>query len=135
MSATQQNVEPEVPEAARLEKLSKKELVELIGRLNHRVQQDERKKQWGDQFDVWLIRCSRKNQCVVIATTHEIYDRKGMVFSTNTIVGIPTRVDKDQIQLQLKDSKNLVWINKSIIGICYSENSNLEVKEEIEEIT
>lgn len=78
--------------------------------LTDEERREKRFKEWGDQFDIWLIRAAKKQrliECILSSTL------AGITKDGNIVEGIPLRVDKDQIQLLIDQQE--VWISRNLM--------------------
>lgn len=73
----------------------------------------QRQKEWGHQFDMWLIRCARKHQPVELLLA---VGYPGVTRDKNLVNCVPIRVDKYMIEVSVDGLP--VWIQKLwIIGV------------------
>lgn len=77
--------------------------------------QDERSKEWGQQFDIWLIRAAKKARMVEIPL---VYPIPGITKEGNVLAGIPKRIDRYMVQFDVDGQE--VWVNKQFFIACKS---------------
>lgn len=107
------------PSKEELGKLKKDELIKLIEDIEFQVKKEERQKEWGQQFDIWLIRAARKERAIefVFSVGIEFGMIPGTMALYRNLIGIPKRVDKYEIQIGLPNGDE-VWVNKAFIVAC-----------------
>jgi len=71
---------------------------------------DKRFQEWGDQFDIWLIRAAKKRRPVECIMAEDL---SGITQDGKVLQGIPLRVDKHQVQFLVNDDE--VWVNRSLM--------------------
>lgn len=87
--------------------------------------QGERQKEWGQQFDKWLINAARRNLIVELKLSCEY---SGVTRDGNIVHCIPKRVDKYFVQVVV--DKVEVWVNKMHIVGCKNERHPAKINEE-----
>jgi hypothetical protein len=78
--------------------------------LNEEQRREKRFNEWGDQFDIWLIRAAKKQreiECILSS------DLAGVTQKGNVLQGVPLRVDKNQVQFLVKEEE--IWIDRSLL--------------------
>lgn len=70
---------------------------------------EQRKAEWGTQFDRWLIRCQQHGKAVLLHIGNWNPESKG-------IEAIPKRIDQYYCQFEINGKE--VWIQKSQIAGC-----------------
>lgn len=80
-------------------------------------QQQQRQGQWGQQYDVWLIRRARKQRIV------DFLLELNWPGENPLISAIPVRIDKDAVQVVI-GSNDPFWIMKSNIKIFRESDQN-----------
>lgn len=114
------NDEVVFPSEAELSKMTKADLTAFIKKLELKGKKDERQQEWGKQFDIWLIRASRKERTITFDLSKPVTllsDLSGSVPPRPyQITGIPKRIDKYHIQVLVKQEE--IWINKAFITGC-----------------
>jgi|SRR5215831_3208052 len=105
--------EQEIPDFG---KMKKEELVkycedlsstERLRQESEKAKQDERQRDWGQQFDMWLIRAARKEKEVEFGVLTDEF---------KLVDGVPIRIDKYHVQIRIEGRE--VWFNKSVIVSC-----------------
>lgn len=80
---------------------------------NEKKQNTDRQKEWGQQFDKWLINAARRGKTVEILLSLEY---PGFTTDGNLITGIPKRVDKEFMQMIVHGKE--VWLSKAYFVGC-----------------
>lgn len=78
--------------------------------LNEDERREKRQNEWGDQFDIWLIRAAKKKREIECILSCEL---SGITQKGNVLQGTPLRVDKNQVQFLVKEEE--VWVNRSLL--------------------
>lgn len=76
------------------------------------AKKSQRQKEWGTQFDMWLIRSAKRKQLVELLLA---IGYPGVTKEQNLVSCVPLRVDKYMIEVAVDGAP--VWLNKQwIIG-------------------
>lgn len=70
----------------------------------------DRKSEWGEQFDKWLIYCARNSSPIILSFSVGIPD----------LLCVPLRIDKTMMEVSTEENGNM-WVNKSYIVSCKSD--------------
>lgn len=83
---------------------------------------EKREKDWGKQFDIWLIRAAKKERTL----TFEYQSFGSNKMGTFIKDGIPLRVDKYFIQIRWTSGEE-EWLNKSFLVKCRDAQNEVNV--------
>lgn len=91
---------------------------------------EQRYKEWGDQFDIWLIRAAKKQRAIVCIMDREL---PGVTTNGNVLEGIPLRVDKFNMQIQVDQEE--IWIERSMMKTAKHAVQTVKTKTESESLS
>jgi hypothetical protein len=91
---------------------------DLIPSDEHIDQKKRRQREWGLQFDVWLIRASQKRKELDLILSCPIPETEGDTL--NALRCTPLRIDKYYIQVSVDGREEPLWLGKAFIVSCSS---------------
>lgn len=85
---------------------------------DHDKRQEDRKREWGQQFHKWLINSARRSATVKFDMSEHI---PGISDTVTSIIGIPKRVDRDFVQVVVGNQE--IWVQLKYIVSCQQVES------------
>lgn len=88
------------------------------------VKKDQRQREWGQQFDMWLIRAAKRKQFVELLLCSPY---PGVTRENNMVSCVPLRVDKYMVEVAVDNAP--VWLSKQYIIGCKPLGSKARAEE------